>query len=190
MPPPLALSVPGLWLGGIALAVLIGLGFWVGWRWREPILRRLGFFQTVTVQMNVMDPYGLHLRRCKDLIYATRNLVGYQIYMRNHGEGAKHWANARSIISLQTMGVPRRAPGEPPPTVDVRIAGFKPSVAVRAIRKVLEEDPYKYLSVHDLAQLAATVGGQVSAKMPLPGPVPLHRRIRRVLGRIKPWIHP
>jgi phosphotransferase system HPr-like phosphotransfer protein len=158
------------------LLIVAGVGAWILWKWRARVGRRLGIYQEVTEQMTVTDPHGFHMRRIKDLILVTRKHVTYRVFVRPRSAGGTSWADARSILRLQALGVRGPREGEDPPVVEVRVDGFRPRRVLQEIRKVLEDEPNKYLSVYELDELAKRTGGRVVAPPPRETrPSPSHR---------------
>jgi phosphotransferase system HPr-like phosphotransfer protein len=142
----------------------------------------LGIARDVTVRITLTDPHGLHMRRCKDLVQIARKYLAYQIYLRNPAGRSPSWANAKSLLSLQALGVRGSVPGEPPAVVEVRIQGFRPGKPLREIKRVLQAEPQKYLSVYELTALAEAVGGEVVIK---PRAEPEKKLRRRLIHRLR-----
>jgi phosphotransferase system HPr-like phosphotransfer protein len=151
---------------GASLVGIAGLAVWAILKWRIEIGRLLGVYREITEQIVVADPHGLHMRRCKDLVQAARKHIPYRILVRNRSGNGKTWANAKSITSLLTLGVRGPCKNEKLPVVDVKVYGFRPRRVMRELRKVLETEPQKYLSVYELYELAQKAGGRGSEKAP------------------------
>ncbi len=165
----------------VAGLVLALLGVWLVWKWRETIGRRLGIFQDITDQIPITDPHGLHMRRCKDLVLVARKHVAYRIFVRSLSARNTAWTNARSILSLQALGVRGSLPDGKPPILEVRVYGYRPWRVMGEIRQVLEKEREKYLSVYEIFELAKKGGGQMVAKTTPPAPLSWPQK----LGRIK-----
>jgi phosphotransferase system HPr-like phosphotransfer protein len=106
------------------------------------------------------------MRRCKDLVHVARKYIAYRIFVRNLSAHGATWANARSVIRLQTLGIRGPHKGEALPVVEVRVGGFRPRMVMREIRKVLEGESDKYLSVYELYEIAEKTGGKIIVKPP------------------------
>jgi len=130
------------------------------------LFQLFGLYQDAKVQIAIIDPHGLHMRRCKDLVMVARKYVAYRIFIRNVSAHGKNWANARSILNLQTLGVSGPRNGAPPSVIEIKVSGFRPRPVLQAIRQVLENDPHKYLSVYELAELAKESGGTIMVRSP------------------------
>jgi phosphotransferase system HPr-like phosphotransfer protein len=146
-------------------AFVCGLA-WLGWKHWANVAEWLRIYRTVTTSIDLTDPHGLHMRRCKDLVELARKYVGYRIFIRCPTARAKTWANARSIISLQMLGVRGPAKGEKPPVLEVRVHGFRPKKLIQEIDLLLGADPQKYLSPYELYELAKATGGELAVKPP------------------------
>lgn len=157
------------WVLAGALGVgIAGLSTWVVLKWRIELGRFLGVYREITEQIVVADPHGLHMRRCKDLVQEARNHIPYRILVRNRSAPGGTWANAKSITSLLTLGVRGSRKNEELPVVEVKVYGFRPRKVMRAIRKVLETKPQKYLNVYELYELAQKASRRVSEKPSIP----------------------
>jgi phosphotransferase system HPr-like phosphotransfer protein len=150
---------------------------------RKGIFQLFGLYRDAKVQIAITDPRGLHMRRCKDLVLAARKFVAYRIFIRNVSAQGKTWINAKSILSLQALGIRGHRNGEPLPVIELKVSGFRPRPVLQEIRKVLEEDPHKYLSVYELAELAKETGGNIMARLPESPATGLRQRLARALRR-------
>jgi phosphotransferase system HPr-like phosphotransfer protein len=146
-----------------------------------------GMYYELTETMVVTDPHGLHMRRCKDLIQVARKYITYRVFVRYPSAGGKSWANARSILSLQTLGVRGPVNGEEPPVVEVKVYGFRPRVVLQEIRKVLEGEPHKYLSIYEKHDLAQKLGGQLVVKPPAEETASPATGVGDLVDRIVSW---
>jgi phosphotransferase system HPr-like phosphotransfer protein len=150
---------------------------------RKGIFQLFGLYRDAKAQIAITDPRGLHMRRCKDLVLAARQFVAYRIFIRNVSAQGKTWINAKSILSLQALGIRGRRNGEPSPIIEIKVSGFRPRPVLQVIRNVLEEDPHKYLSVYELAELAKQTGGNIVVRVPEPPATGWRQRLTRSLRR-------
>jgi phosphotransferase system HPr-like phosphotransfer protein len=151
----------------------------------KSVLHVFGLYQDAKAQIAITDPHGLHMRRCKDLVLVARKHVAYRVFVRNVTVPGKTWVNARSILGLQTLGVRGHRNREPLPIVEVKVSGFRPRPVLQEIRRVLEEDPNKYLSVYELAELAKETGGRIIARMPERRTARFRQRLRALFGQAR-----
>ena len=175
-------------LTACAAVLLLALCVVLAWRRRETLGRLLGIYRDLTEMITVTDPHGFHMRRCLDIVKVARRYVSYGIYIRYQSASGKTWANARSLISLQALGVRGAAADESPPVVEVRVSGFRPWHAMRDLRHVLESTPQKYLSVHELYAIAQKDGGRLVVKPPATAQSAFTERLGRAKLRLFTWV--
>ena len=184
----LVLAGMGYWDGQAALALAAGLAAWLIWTRRRTVGRWLRLERELTARVTVTDPHGFHMRRCADLVQVARAHVTYNIHVRHHSGGGKTWASARSLMGLMSLGVRGPLKDQAPPVVEVRIHGLRPGRVLRQIRKVLEKQPEKYLSVYELAELAEKTGGALVVRKPAPKQAGHTRQIAEALARVAAWL--
>jgi phosphotransferase system HPr-like phosphotransfer protein len=136
------------------------------WKWRAQIGRKLDLHQDVTAVVTVTDPHGLHMRRCKDLVNVARRNITYRVLVRPQSGSRRTWADARSILSIHSLGVRGARAGEAPPALEIRVQGFRPRHVLREIRETLEGEPHKYLSPLEIYELAQKTGGRLVVAVP------------------------
>ena len=160
-------------------ALLVG-AFLAGreaWKRRLTLGRWLGLEHEICERIVITDPHGLHMRRCKDVVQVARKHMTYGIFLRAGSSAGKPWANARSVLSVQTLGVRGPVNGEAPPVVEVKVHGYRPKKVMYELRLVLEGEPNKYLSVYELSALVEKTGGKLVTKPLLPTLPGFARRI-------------
>lgn len=168
--------------------VVTGL-VWLSWRYRGRLGQWLGIYHTVSENVELTDPHGLHMRRCKDLVELARKYVGYRIFVRCPTARVKSWANARSIISLQMLGVRGPVKGEKPPVLEVQVQGLRPRKVLHEISQKLRLEPQKYLNAYELYEVAKEPGGQLAIRPAKNKVHPFKEFARRVTHCLVSWLH-
>lgn len=92
----------------------------------------MGDLPTVSAQLTLLNPQGLHARAAAVFVKA---LHGLSVEVRVSWEGRT--VNGRSILDLMTLGAPQGS------ILDIQIRGVDAAAALAAVTKVIEARFYE-----------------------------------------------